>query len=286
MMSVATANLTNYHSHCLYCDGRAGMEDFVRFAISEGFSAYGFSSHAPLPFPTSWTMEWDCINDYLAEFHRLKAQYAGKIELYIGLEVDYLNEDSNPAIARFRNLPLDYRIGSVHLLYNDAGDVVDVDVPAEKFRSIVDEQFHGDLVRVVRLYYSRLMRMMELGGFDILGHADKIHYNAQCYHPGLLQESWYEKLVNDYMDIVVEKNYLLEINTKAYQNLGTFYPNERYFSAFHKRGIQVLVNSDAHYPDYINNGRPQALSALRASGYDTVMELHHGRWTPIPILIC
>jgi histidinol-phosphatase (PHP family) len=130
------------------------------------------------------------------------------------------------------------------------------------------------------------MRMMELGGFDILGHADKIHHNAQCYHPGLLQESWYEKLVNDYMDLVVEKNYLLEINTKAYQNLGTFYPNERYFSAFHKRGIKVLVNSDAHYPDCINNGRLQALSALQASGYDTVMELHHGVWEPVPILIC
>lgn len=261
------------------------MEDFVRFAISEGFSAYGFSSHAPLPFPTAWTMEWDCTDDYLAEFNHLKVQYAGKIELYIGLEIDYLNEDSNPAIARFRNLPLDYRIGSVHLLYNDAGEVVDVDVPADKFRSIVDEQFHGDLVRVVRLYYSRLMRMMELGGFDILGHADKVHYNAQCYRPDLLHESWYEKLANDYMDLVVEKNYMVEINTKAYQNLGTFYPNECYFPTLHKRGIRVLVNSDAHYPDRINNGRLQALSALQASGYDTVMELHHGEWKPMPILI-
>ena len=24
-------NLTNYHSHCLYCDGRANMEDFMAF---------------------------------------------------------------------------------------------------------------------------------------------------------------------------------------------------------------------------------------------------------------
>ena len=45
---------TNYHSHSLYCDGRAGMGDFVRFAISRGFTSYGFSSHAPLPFPTAW----------------------------------------------------------------------------------------------------------------------------------------------------------------------------------------------------------------------------------------
>ena len=37
-------NLTNYHSHCLYCDGRANMEDFIRFAISEGFTSYGISS--------------------------------------------------------------------------------------------------------------------------------------------------------------------------------------------------------------------------------------------------
>lgn len=41
-------NLTNYHSHCLYCDGRANMEDFIRFAISEGFTSYGISSHAPV----------------------------------------------------------------------------------------------------------------------------------------------------------------------------------------------------------------------------------------------
>ena len=58
---------SNYHSHSLYCDGRAGMEDFVRFALSSGFTSYGFSSHAPLPFPTAWTMEWDRMDDYLAE---------------------------------------------------------------------------------------------------------------------------------------------------------------------------------------------------------------------------
>ena len=104
-------NLTNYHSHCLYCDGRANMEDFIRFAISEGFTSYGISSHAPLPFSTAWTMEWDRMDDYLSEFSRLKEKYADKIELAIGLEIDYLDEDSNPSLPRFQDLPLDYRIG-------------------------------------------------------------------------------------------------------------------------------------------------------------------------------
>lgn len=222
-MSNRTGNLTNYHSHSLYCDGRANMEDFIRFALSEGFTSYGFSSHAPLPFSTAWTMEWDAMDDYLAEFHRLKAKYAGQIELYIGLEIDYLNEESNPSVVRFRELPLDYRIGSVHLLYDDKGEIVDVDVTADKFRRVVDKHFNGDLVRVVHLYYDRLMRMVELGGFDIVGHADKMHYNASAYHPGLLDEPWYDALIQEYFDAIARKGYIVEINTKSYLELGTFY---------------------------------------------------------------
>ena len=42
-------NLTNYHSHCSFCDGQAPAEEFVKSAISAGFTAYGISSHAPLP---------------------------------------------------------------------------------------------------------------------------------------------------------------------------------------------------------------------------------------------
>lgn len=278
-------NLTNYHSHSLFCDGRAGMEDFVRFAISEGFTSYGFSSHAPLPFPTFWTMEWDCMDDYLSEYHRLKTKYTGRIELYVGLEIDYLNEASNSSIVRFRELPLDYRIGSVHLLYDDKGEVVDVDVSAATFKQIVDERFGGDLERVVRLYYKRSMRMLELGGFDIVGHADKIHYNATCYRPGLPDEAWYDELVREYFTEIAHRGYQVEINTKAYHDLGTFYPGERYFSFLHDLGIRVQVNSDSHYPERINYGRAEALESLKRAGYKTVMELHAGEWRETPIML-
>lgn len=276
-------NLTNYHSHSLFCDGRAGMEDFVRFALNEGFTSYGFSSHAPLPFSTAWTMEWDRMDDYVAEFHRMKKKYAGKIEIYLGLEIDYLNEESNPSAACFRALPLDYRIGSVHLLYNEKSEVVDVDVPADTFRKIVDGQFGGDLESVVRQYYRRLRHMLALGGFDIVGHADKMHYNAACYRPGLLDEPWYDALVREYFEEIAARGYQVEINTKSYHDLGTFYPNERYFPLLRSLGIRVQVNSDAHYPERINNGRPEALRALKRAGYETVMELHGGAWREVPI---
>ena len=118
-------NLTNYHSHCSFCDGKAPMEDFVKSAIAAGFTSYGISSHAPLPFETCWTLSQERVPDYLQEIGRLKQRYAGEIEIYAGLEIDYLNEIQNPANSYFQALPLDYRIGSVHLVYTDEEEIID-----------------------------------------------------------------------------------------------------------------------------------------------------------------
>lgn len=278
-------NLTNYHSHCSFCDGRAPLEEFVKEAIRQGFYSYGVSSHAPLPFPTQWTMEWEQMEAYLDEFKNLRSKYADEIELYVGLEIDYLNEESNPSVARFTELPLDYRIGSVHLLYDAAGEVVDIDCSPAVFKERVDRHFNGDVLRVVRMYFDRLFRMVELGGFDILGHADKMHYNASCYHPGLLDEPWYEALMKDYFSLVASRGYLVEINTKAYDSLGTFYPNSRYWELMKEYQIKVLVNSDAHYPERINAGRMEALRLLQAKGFAAVAELHQGSWREVPIVV-
>ncbi|MFA6745331.1 MAG: histidinol-phosphatase [Bacteroides graminisolvens] len=278
-------NLTNYHSHCSFCDGRAPLEEFVKEAISQSFYSYGVSSHAPLPFPTRWTMEWEQMEAYLDEFKNLRSKYADEIELYVGLEIDYLNEESNPSVPRFTELPLDYRIGSVHLLYDAAGEVVDIDCSPAVFKERVDRHFNGDVLRVVRMYFDRLFRMVELGGFDILGHADKMHYNASCYHPGLLDEPWYEALMKDYFSLVASRGYLVEINTKAYDSLGTFYPNSRYWELMKEYQIKILVNSDAHYPERINAGRMEALRLLQAKGFATVAELHQGSWREVPIVV-
>ena len=77
----------------------------------------------------------------------------------------------------------------------------------------------------------------------------------------------------------------MEVNTKAWFDLGTFYPNERYFPVLLEKGIRVQVNSDSHYPERINNGRPQALAALQASGYHTVTERYNNEWKDMPLII-
>lgn len=277
--------LSNYHSHTLFCDGRADMEPFIRFALSKYFRSFGFSSHAPLPFPTRWTMEWDRMDDYIQEFRRLKKKYEGRLELILGLEIDYISDEHNPAMKRFRELPLDFRIGSVHLLPDRNGELVDIDCPPQTFRRIVDEHFDGNIESVIRLYYQRITKMMELGGFDILGHCDKIHYNASCYRQGLLDEKWYDDFMHDYFKLISTYDYQVEINTKSFPELHTFYPNERYFRYMHDLGIRVQVNSDAHYPDRITNGLKDGLRALQKAGYTSVVQWHDGRWNDTPLIL-
>lgn len=99
---------------------------------------------------------------------------------------------------------------------------MDIDTPADTFRQLVDQHFGGNLDYVIWSYYNNLFHMLDLGGFDIVGHADKMHYNASCYRPGLLDELWYDRLLHRYFTTIAEHGYIVEINTKSYHDLGTF----------------------------------------------------------------
>lgn len=77
----------------------------------------------------------------------------------------------------------------------------------------------------------------------------------------------------------------MEINTKAFAKRGCFFPDQEYFRLIRELGIPVVVNSDAHFPELINAGRLEALIALREAGFQTVCELHGGRWQEVAIEI-
>lgn len=276
-------NLTNYHSHCSFCDGKASMEEFIESALGWGLTSYGISSHAPLPFPTKWTMNRESMSSYLTEITRLKKKYSGRIDLYAALEIDYLNEESHPAIAYFQQLPLDYRIGSIHMVYTPEGKVVDVDTSTENFKRILEQDFHGNLKQLVAAYFEVSMRMVELGGFDFVGHANKISHNVEQCDPLFVDGDWYKRQLIDFFTLVAEKNLMVEINTKAYLQKGCFFPRIENWDMLKKLNIPIMVNSDAHYPELVNAGRFDALRLLKEKGFETVRVLNAGKWEEVPI---
>lgn len=279
--------LSNYHSHCTFCDGRSTPEDFVKFAISHGFRAYGFSSHSPLPFETFWNMSKGDMPEYLAEIDRMKQKYSDRLEIYVGLEIDYLDETYNASIPYFREMPLDYRIGSVHFLpiaYPlTEENMVCIDGSFNDYKAAVERQYGGAIQKLVAQYFNSTMEMVEAGGIDIVGHIDKIYMNGQKYEGFDFDADWYQTPFNDCLHLIAEKGFMVEINTKNFSKKQETYPRIDYLHRLAKLNIPVMVNSDCHYPDLVNDGRAEVFELLEKAGFTSTRELIKGSWEDVKI---
>lgn len=279
--------LSNYHSHSTFCDGRSAPEDFLKFAISNNFRAYGFSSHSPLPFETFWNMSKVDLPEYLSEIDRLKKKYGHILEIYTSLEIDYLDETFNPSIPYFQEMPLDYRIGSVHFLpLSDKlceENMVCIDGPYADFAASVDKYYAGDIRKMVEHYYDSTMKMVEAGGIDIVGHVDKVYQNGHRYPGFSFEASWYRDPFFACLKRIADKGLMVEINTKNQTRKEQIFPNKQFLSILKEMNIPVMVNSDCHFPDLVNDGRAEAFTFLKEAGFTHTRELINGQWQDISI---
>lgn len=266
--AAAEGPLYNFHSHTQFCDGRAPMEEFARAAAEAGFRHYGFSPHSPVPIESPCNMAESDVTVYLAEVKRLREIYApAGLHLYAGMEIDYLSDCWGPAHPYFRQLPLDYRIGSVHFIPSDSG-MIDIDGSYANFKIKMERYFDGDIRHVVESFYRQSEAMIEAGGFDIIGHFDKIGHNAGHYREGIESESWYAALVDRLIDSIIASGLVVELNTKAWTDHGRMFPGRRWLHRLAEARVPVLVNSDAHFPALIDASRSEGLAMLREAGFD------------------
>lgn len=260
----------NFHSHTEFCDGRATMEAFARQVVADGFTHYGFSPHSPVPIVSPCNMRPDAVPRYLAEVERIRGEYGDRCRFFASMEVDYLGDSFGPTAPEIQQLPLDYLIGSVHFIPSQEGEYIDVDGHFDSFRRKMRDHFHDDIRYVCETFYSQSQAMLAAGGFDILGHLDKIGQNASYYHPGIEEEPWYQTLVNDLIDSVIAYNpahpdrpLTVEINTNAYaEHSGRLFPHPRHWQRLRDAGVPLIVNSDAHVPALIDASRALPLSWL------------------------
>jgi len=273
---------SNYHSHCTFCDGRSPMEEFVEFAIAADIKSYGFSSHAPLPFLTKWTMKEEDFDDYKLEFNRLKIKYKNILQLYFGLEVDYIDNCSSIENDFFQGKTFDYLIGSIHYLDKiDDNQYFCIDGEFKDFDIALKLVYNDDINLAVKRFYEVTSLMIQKGGFDIIGHFDKISLNASNYKAFDINALWYINLVGDALQLVKEKGMILEINTKSLFKKGFTYPHQQFYSLINEMKIPIMVNSDCHYPKNVIDGFEPTFDALKKAGFKTMQQLIHNEWQEV-----
>lgn len=265
----------NLHSHTQFCDGRAEMARFVEAAVAAGIKHLGFTPHSPIPIESPCNMEYDDVRPYFNEFNRLKGIYDGQIALYMSMEIDYLGKIWGASNEFFSNLPLDYRLSSIHFIpAQDDGTLIDVDGSPAGFIQKLHKYFHDDIRYVVDTFYNHTLDMIEAGGFDMIGHFDKIGFNASHYSPGIEEEIWYKRHIDNVIDALRAKDIVVEINTKAWNPpvganeaeaksyVPRLFPSAHVIRRLHDAGLPLAVNSDVHYPERITFGRQAAFDII------------------------
>lgn len=236
----------DFHVHTVFCDGQNTAEEMVQAAIERGFTALGFSGHAPMPFETDWCMTEARAADYRKEILRLRDAYAGKIRIYLGIEQDYFSEAPTDEY--------DYVIGSVHYVKKD--DVyLCIDESPAVLQAAIDEHYGGDFDALAEDYYVLVADVANKTGADIIGHFDLVTKFSERGIAFDAESPRYTAAWRAAADALIETDVPFEINTGA-MSRGyrlTPYPAQDVMRYLASHGGCAVLSSDSHRADTLGN---------------------------------
>lgn len=275
--------LSNFHCHSNYCDGTDPIEAYIQEAINLGLSSIGISSHSPLQINNTWSMKAEKLNQYLQEIDLLKNKYASQIQVYKSLEIDYIPNISN--VHQFEN-QLDYTLASVHYAgqFND-GTFFEVDGSTQLFKKGIQEIYNNNINQFLETYFKLIQEMVEKSTPQIVGHIDKIKIHNEVEHFWNENDSIYQTLVNEILDLIASKNILVEINTRGLYKKKSqeTYPGVSILKLMKSKNIGVVINSDSHHPRELISNFDTAKQNLISAGYTSSFHFYNNAWIEVGV---
>ena len=253
----------NLHTHTRYGDGKNTPEEMVLGAIQAGCGSLGFSEHSPLlpaMDPAGWSMAEADLPAYRAELQRLRKQYQGTLDIFLGLELDI---DSPSPAGSF-----DYLLGSTHMVQKD-GLYLSVDESPESFAKTVREHFGGDSLAFAAAYYQREAQIVDQTGCQIIGHFDlvsKFNEGGRFFdetHPRYIAAAM------EALEVLLRQDAIFEINPKAVSRgwRSVPYPAPIFLQTIYRQGGRICITSDSHSADTITHAFPQAVELAQSCGF-------------------
>ena len=261
----------NLHTHSVLCDGKDTLEQLIKKAIELNFDSLGFSTHTRLPFPTDYPLPPTDYREYKKEVDLLKEKYKGIIDLYAGLEIDYLSQiDLNG---------YDYIIGSVHYL-KIGNDYVGFDRSADVVENIINKYYNGNGINFAKDYYQTLAKMANNVKIDIVGHFDLITKNIEIKKLFDTEDKAYRDYALESLRAVCEKVKIFEVNTGAmargYRN--TPYPMPFLLKELKTLGGQITISSDCHDKNYLDFAYDDTIQYVKSCGFDKIAIFKDGEF--------
>ena len=222
--------IANYHTHTPRCNHATGRErEYVDSALKAGLEILGFSDHSPCIFPGeyySWyRMRPEELDGYARTVLKLRDEYAGRIQIPLGLELEYYPGLLPELLPILRDQPIDYLLLGQHFIGDEIGEPYSGNPTAD--------------VSVLERYCDQVIEGMNTGLFTYLAHPDLICFVGD------------EKTYRHHMRRVCREarscGIPLEWNLLG-MTKGRNYPDIRFWELAAEEGCDGVLGWDAHMP--------------------------------------
>lgn len=242
------------HSHTPLCNHAFGEpEQYAKVAEQRGLKGIIVTCHCPMNNGASphVRMRVKQFQEYVAMVERAREAWAGRIDVRLGLESDYV-PGIEPWLEELHGwAELHYVLGSVHI----------------QLSHYKEQYFNGDFVAYQRLYFEHLAQAAETGLFDCLAHPDLVKNIAPSH--------WQlERVMDDVcraLDRIAATGIAMELNTSGlHKRMPEMNPSRAILAEMQRRQIPVVVGADAHRPYRVAEHFEEALDTLADVGYTQV----------------
>lgn len=254
--------LIDCHIHTDACGHASGTAaQMIGAAVFAGLSGVVLTEHLPLPqeLNSGGGLAPDPAGfARYAEDVRATATRVKGLEVVLGAEADWLPERPEAMAAQRATAEaadVQVLLGSVHFLG---------DWPFDSPDHLEGWDSRG-VDAVWEQYFAVWCDAARSGQFDVMAHPDlaKKFGHRPSYDAGALYA--------EAADAAKDGGVLVEVSTGGLRKpVGELYPAHELLAAFHARGVQATVGSDAHSPSEVGYEIAAAYEALRAAGYSRV----------------
>ena len=255
------------HMHTWFStDSEACPRDMADEAVRKGLKTICFTDHFDKD-----DLEWgeEAIFDvdaYFVEMQKLQEEYAGKLNIRIGIELGlrtYLKDYYEELTKKY---PFDVVIGSVHNVpyKKDAeGNILYTDPAAEKlFTDRTDKEAYRLMMETT------LENVRTSDCFQTLGHLDYVVRYGKSREKEYSYTD-YADIIDEILKLLIEKEKGLEVNSAGLKyGLPFAHPHPDVLKRYRELGGEIItIGADAHKPEHIAYDFAKAEEILKSCGF-------------------
>lgn len=255
------------HMHTWFStDSEACPRDMADEAVRKGLKTICFTDHFDKD-----DLEWGeegifDVDAYFVEMQKLQEEYAGKLNIRIGIELGFRTYLKDYYEELTKKYPFDFVIGSVHNVpyKKDAeGNILYTDPAAEKlFTDRTDKEAYRLMMETT------LENVRTSDCFQTLGHLDYVVRYGKSREKEYSYTD-YADIIDEILKLLIEKEKGLEVNSAGLKyGLPFAHPYPDVLKRYRELGGEIItIGADAHKPEHIAYDFAKAEEILKSCGF-------------------